>query len=69
MRYLIRPRLVALGMTSRQLIAMLKKRGVVCSEQKFSDAVRGVIEGRKADLICETADQILTELESHKKPV
>lgn len=59
----IRARLVALGKKNTDMIAALREYGVTTDRAEFSAAINRHIHYPKCDLICDTADKILTEWE------
>lgn len=62
-RYNIKVRLVALGKKSKDMVVALNERGVETNASQFSAAINSLLNFPKCDLICETADKILTEWE------
>ncbi len=64
MRFNIRARTVAIGKRSRDVIAELRNRGITVSESQYSSALNGMLTGKKADIIIEVADRIITEWEN-----
>lgn len=64
-RYNIKGRLAMLGLSNRDMVAELNKNGVKCSEVEFSQAINGGTQP-KQDLICDTANQLLSTKEKHK---
>lgn len=65
-RYRILERLASLHKTSRAVIRELENWGIKTTPSQFSDAVNGVIRYTKADVICETADKIITRWEEER---
>lgn len=63
MRYRIKARLADLGKKSVDVISELKLRGIKCSRSQFSEAINGKNTSDFADLICETANNIICEWE------
>ena len=67
MRYRIKARLADLGMKSKDLIEILNKDyGLKIDASKFSLAINSGSGTRKQELICETADRVLTEIENDR---
>lgn len=66
MRYRIKVRLTELGMTSKDLIDELVKRGYKVSAGDFSNYMNGKKTGKIADDITAQADLILLEKEGKK---
>jgi len=65
-RYNIKGRLAMVGMTGRQLVEELNKRGVKCVQSELSQALYWGINP-KHELICREADKILAEKEERYK--
>lgn len=66
-RYNIRARIVTLGKKNSDVIKLLCERGVKTNPAEFSTAIYGRSTYPKDDMICETADKILTEWEKEDK--
>lgn len=66
MRNRIKARLAELGLRSQDLIKELREIGINCTPPQFSRAINGVLYDPKSELICEKADEILTQIEKEK---
>lgn len=65
-RFNIKARLANLAKTSKDVIAELEKWGVKTNAAEFSAAINKTFTYKKCDLICETADKIITKWESER---
>lgn len=65
-RYNIKARLANLSKRSKDVIAELEKWGVKTNSAEFSAAINRTFNYKKCDLICETADKIITKWENQK---
>ena len=69
MRYNIKARLAFLNKRSIDLIKELRKRGIDIYPSDFSAAINSKLNTPKADQVCDTADQILSEWEGKNNRV
>ncbi len=67
MRYSIKARLAELGKKNVDVIEEINRRGVNCCAPQFSDAINGRKKTETADLMCEMANDIISEWEKAKK--
>ena len=65
-RYNIKARLANLAKRSKDMVDELEKWGVKTSNAEFSAAINRLADYKKCDLICETADKILTKWEEER---
>lgn len=65
-RYNIKARLANLSKRSKDVIAELEKWGVKTNSAEFSAAINRTFNYKKCDLICETADKIITKWENER---
>ena len=65
-RFNIKARLANLSKKSNDVIAELKNWGVYTTAPEFSAAINRTFTYKKCDLICETADKIITKWEEER---
>lgn len=65
-RFNIKARLANLSKRSKDVIAELEKWGVKTNAAEFSAAINRTFDYKKCDLICETADKIISQWESER---
>ena len=65
-RFNIKARLANLSKRNKDMVNELEKWGVKTKEAEFSAAINRHADYKKCDLICETADKILTKWEEER---
>lgn len=65
-RFNIKARLANLAKKNIDVVRELEKWGVYTNPSEFSAAINRIFTYRKCDLICETADKIITKWEEER---
>lgn len=65
-RYNIKARLANLSKKNIDVVYELEKWGVYTNSSEFSAAINHIFKYKKCDLICETADKIITKWEEER---
>ncbi len=62
-KYFIKERLSKLGITGAKIIQELNEANIICDRLQFSRAINGKVNSPHAEMICEKANEIISDKE------